>query len=82
MEDYNNTVEIVTVRRAGWQPSQPLSRAPLVQLDEEAETATFRADPRFTFLHPYPPTKLMFIPDKVSGCAGAGRGLWVRSLCC
>ncbi len=24
----------------------------------------FKADPQFSFAHPYPPTKLMFIPDK------------------
>ena len=27
----------------------------------------FKADPKFSFAHPYPPTKLMFIPDK-EGC--------------
>ena len=28
------------------------------------ETGTFSSDPELTFAHPYPPTKLMFIPDK------------------
>jgi hypothetical protein len=33
------------------------------QLDDE--TGRFKADPRFQFQHPYPATKIMFIPDKV-----------------
>ncbi len=31
-------------------------------VDDEA--GTFSSDPRFTFQHPYPATKVMFIPDK------------------
>ena len=28
------------------------------------ETGKFSSDPKLTFKHPYPPTKIMFIPDK------------------
>jgi len=28
------------------------------------ETGKFSSDPKLTFQHPYPPTKIMFIPDK------------------
>ena len=28
------------------------------------ESGKFAADPQLTFQHPYPPTKIMFIPDK------------------
>ncbi len=31
-------------------------------MDDEA--GTFSSDPRLTFQHPSPPTKVMFIPDK------------------
>jgi hypothetical protein len=40
--------------------------APRAQLDEEADPVCFKADPKMSFAHPYPPTKLMFIPDKAS----------------
>jgi hypothetical protein len=36
------------------------------QLDEESDPVCFKADPKMSFAHPYPPTKLMFIPDKAS----------------
>lgn len=28
------------------------------------ETGKFSSDPKLTFQHPYPPTKIMFMPDK------------------
>ena len=28
------------------------------------ETGKFSSDPKLTFQHPYPPTKIMFVPDK------------------
>lgn len=31
------------------------------------ETGRFTCDPQLTFHHPYPVTKLMFIPDKDAG---------------
>lgn len=34
----------------------------IITLDDD--TGTFSSDPALTFAHPYPPTKLMFIPDK------------------
>lgn len=37
---------------------------PPPQLDETTDPVRFKADPKFSFPHPYPPTKLMFIPDK------------------
>lgn len=38
------------------------NRVEIVTLDDE--TGTFRADHRFSFSHPYPTTKIMFLPDK------------------
>ena len=34
----------------------------IVQLDDK--TGEFKSDPNLSFDHPYPPTKIMFIPDK------------------
>ena len=34
-----------------------------VQLDPD--TGVFKADPRLSFAHPYPTTKIMFSPEKV-----------------
>ena len=39
-----------------------LTRALGAAVDDE--TGTFSSDPELAFAHPYPPTKLMFIPDK------------------
>ena len=38
--------------------------SPPLQLDESSDPVGFKTDARFSFAHPYPPTKLMFIPDK------------------
>ena len=38
------------------------NRVEIVQLDDE--TCDFKADPKLSFEHPYPTTKIMFIPDK------------------
>lgn len=38
------------------------NRVEIVQLDES--TGEFRPDPDLSFDHPYPPTKLVFVPDK------------------
>ncbi len=38
------------------------SRASLPTVDEEG--TGLRANPRQSFQHPYPPTKLMFVPDE------------------
>ena len=43
-------------------PSDRSCQVEIVQLDDE--TGEFKADPLLSFDHPYPPTKLMFIPDK------------------
>jgi hypothetical protein len=47
------------------------------QLDDEK--GVFQADPRFSFHHPYPPTKIMFIPDPVRKPAVAR--LLARAVC-
>jgi len=38
------------------------NKVQIISLDDE--TGRFKADPRFQFQHPYPATKIMFIPDK------------------
>ncbi|KAH8941274.1 hypothetical protein BDL97_14G028800 [Sphagnum fallax] len=38
------------------------NKVEIVQLDDE--TCDFKADPKLSFDHPYPTTKIMFIPDK------------------
>eukprot|EP00250_Pteridium_aquilinum_P003193 c13513_g1_i1 orf=193-1215(-) len=38
------------------------NKVDIVQLDER--TGAFKSDPKLSFEHPYPPTKIMFIPDK------------------
>eukprot|EP00232_Nephroselmis_pyriformis_P011486 CAMPEP_0182885444 /NCGR_PEP_ID=MMETSP0034_2-20130328/19604_1 /TAXON_ID=156128 /ORGANISM="Nephroselmis pyriformis, Strain CCMP717" /LENGTH=336 /DNA_ID=CAMNT_0025018711 /DNA_START=13 /DNA_END=1023 /DNA_ORIENTATION=+ len=38
------------------------NKVEIVTLDEE--TGTFKSDPKYTFAHPYPTTKIMFCPDK------------------
>jgi hypothetical protein len=38
------------------------NKVEIVQLDDE--TCDFKADPKLSFEHPYPTTKIMFIPDK------------------
>lgn len=38
------------------------NRVEIVQLDDER--GDIKADPKLSFDHPYPPTKMMFIPDK------------------
>lgn len=39
-------------------------RRPAPQLDEDADPVGFKAETKLSFKHPYPPTKLMFIPDR------------------
>lgn len=41
---------------------EPKNKVEIVQLDEK--TGDFKSDPKLSFEHPYPPTKIMFIPDK------------------
>lgn len=70
LEEYNNVVQIVTARRRGRVALKLRADAVFAsppQLDEECEAPVFRCDPRFSFPHPYPPTKLQFIPDR-EGC--------------
>mmetsp|Transcript_37569 Transcript_37569/g.72009 ORF Transcript_37569/g.72009 Transcript_37569/m.72009 type:complete len:336 (+) Transcript_37569:46-1053(+) len=38
------------------------NKVQIITLDDE--TGRFTADPKFSFQHPYPPTKIMFVPDK------------------
>lgn len=38
------------------------NKVEIVQLDEK--TGDFKSDPQLSFDHPYPPTKIMFVPDK------------------
>ena len=38
------------------------NKVDIISLDEE--TGTFAAEPTHSFTHPYPCTKIMFIPDK------------------
>ena len=40
------------------------SPCPLPACAVDDETGKFSSDPKLTFQHPYPPTKIMFIPDK------------------
>ena len=68
LESYNNCVEIIT--RA--QPGRSRSCAPKPHAETHAqgaaavndETGTFQTDPSLTFAHPYPATKVMFLPDR------------------
>lgn len=88
LEEFNNRVEIVTVRAPARTRSAPQARRcrhcggcllpgpgerarpsdrrvrPPLQLDDEADPVVFRSDPKYSFAHPYPATKIMFIPDK------------------
>ena len=41
---------------------EPKNKVEIVQLDEK--TGDFKSDPKLSFEHPYPPTKIMFVPDK------------------
>jgi len=43
----------------------------IITLDDE--TGTFPAEPQYSFTHPYPCTKILFIPDKEC-TKEAGRG--------
>eukprot|EP00958_Prasinococcus_capsulatus_P015270 scaffold1626_cov372-Prasinococcus_capsulatus_cf.AAC.24 len=38
------------------------NKVQIITLDDE--TGKFKTDPKFVFPHPYPTTKIMFIPDK------------------
>ncbi|DBA98796.1 TPA: WD repeat-containing protein lwd1 [Trebouxia sp. C0004] len=42
------------------------NRVEIITLDDE--TGRFSSDNRLQFQHPYPPTKIMFIPDKECNC--------------
>lgn len=72
-EEYSNHVEIIT--RKPRSKTLKLSSSSALQLDKiphkrfitsavNDETGKFTSDPRLTFPHPYPATKIMFIPDK------------------
>jgi WD repeat-containing protein 68 len=55
--------QLIRVSEAGWVPWQSL-QVEIVQLDDDS--GKFYADPKLAFDHPYPATKIMFIPDKES----------------
>lgn len=43
------------------------NKVEIITLDDESDPAGFKSKPKFSFNHPFPPTKIMFIPDK-EGC--------------
>ena len=74
IEDLDNRVEIITrkLRICSAVPciwhSAALVLDFLLPLQVDDETGKFSSDSQLQFQHPYPPTKIMFIPDKECNC--------------